>query len=87
MQQTIFQIRNLSVRIRDKTLLEIDRLEIPAGMTVVIGPNGAGKSTLLRALIGQIGQGEITLLIKQPRRKSVQARWHGWGSMGVTTCR
>ena len=30
-------------------------------MTVIIGPNGAGKSTLLRALIGQTGQGEITL--------------------------
>lgn len=58
---TLFQIRNLSVRVQDKTLLEIDQLDIPHGMTVIIGPNGAGKSTLLRALIGQTGQGEITL--------------------------
>lgn len=55
---TLFQIRNLSVRVQDKTLLEIDQLDIPSGMTVIIGPNGAGKSTLLRALIGQTGQGE-----------------------------
>ena len=58
---TLFQIRNLSVRVQDKTLLEIDQLDIPSGMTVIIGPNGAGKSTLLRALIGQTGQGGITL--------------------------
>ena len=60
--QPVFRIRNLSVRIKGKTLLEIDALDIPAGSTAVIGPNGAGKSTLLRALIGQAGQGEITLL-------------------------
>lgn len=58
---TLFQIRNLSVCVQDKTLLEIDQLDIPSGMTVIIGPNGAGKSTLLRALIGQTGQGGVTL--------------------------
>ena len=84
MQQTIFQIRNLSVRIRDKTLLEIDRLEIPAGMTVVIGPNGAGKSTLLRALIGQIGQGEITLFGEAvaPQIRAGRVAWVGQLSGG-----
>ena len=89
MQQTIFQIRNLSVRIRDKTLLEIDRLEIPAGMTVIIGPNGAGKSTLLRALIGQAGQGEITLLgeAAAPQIRTGKAAWvgqHGRYNMPMT---
>ena len=84
---TLFQIRNLSVRVQDKTLLEIDQLDIPSGMTVIIGPNGAGKSTLLRALIRQTGQGEITLLMKPLRRKSARARWHGSGSMAVTICR
>ena len=59
--QPVFRIHNLSVRIKGKTLLEIGALDIPAGSTAVIGPNGAGKSTLLRALIGQAGQGEITL--------------------------
>ena len=89
MQQTIFQIRNFSVRIRDKTLLEIDRLEIPAGMTVVIGPNGAGKSTLLRALIGQIGQGKITLFDKAaaPQVRAGKVAWvgqHGRYNMPMT---
>ena len=49
---TLFQICNLSVRVQDKNLLEIDQLDIPSGMTVIIGPNGAGKTTLLRLLAG-----------------------------------
>lgn len=84
---TLFQICNLSVRVQDKTLLEIDQLDIPSGMTVIIGPNGAGKSTLLRALIGQTGQGESRFSVRPLRRKSARAGWHGSDSMAVTTCR
>ena len=83
---TLFQICHLSVRVQDKTLLEIDQLDIPSGMTVIIGPNGAGKSTLLRALIGQTGQGE-SRSVRPLRRKSARAGWHGSGSIAVTTCR
>lgn len=77
--QPVFRIRNLSVRIKGKTLLEIDALDIPAGSTAVIGPNGAGKSTLLRALIGQAGQGEITLLgeAAAPQIRAGKAGWVG----------
>lgn len=77
--QPVFRIRNLSVRIKGKTLLEIDALDIPAGSTAVIGPNGAGKSTLLRALIGQAGQGEITLLSEAaaPQIRAGKAAWVG----------
>lgn len=77
--QPVFRIRNLSVRIKGKTLLEIDALDIPAGSTAVIGPNGAGKSTLLRALIGQAGQGEITLLgeAAAPQIRAGKAAWVG----------
>ena len=87
--QPVFRIRNLSVRIKGKTLLEIDQLDIPSGMTVIIGPNGAGKSTLLRALIGQAGQGEITLLgeAAAPQIRAGKAAWvgqHGRYNMPMT---
>ena len=87
--QPVFRIRNLSVRIKGKTLLEIDALDIPAGSTAVIGPNGAGKSTLLRALIGQVGQGEITLLgeAAAPQIRAGKAAWvgqHGRYNMPMT---
>ena len=87
--QPVFRIRNLSVRIKGKTLLEIDALDIPVGSTAVIGPNGAGKSTLLRALIGQAGQGEITLLgeAAAPQIRAGKAAWvgqHGRYNMPMT---
>lgn len=87
--QPVFRIRNLSIRIKGKTLLEIDALDIPAGSTAVIGPNGAGKSTLLRALIGQAGQGEITLLDEAaaPQIRAGKAAWvgqHGRYNMPMT---
>ena len=87
--QPVFRIRNLSVCIKGKTLLEIDTLDIPAGSTAVIGPNGAGKSTLLRALIGQAGQGEITLLgeAAAPQIRAGKAAWvgqHGRYNMPMT---
>jgi len=45
-----------------RTVLQIDRLEIPAGAFVgLIGPNGAGKTTLLKVCAGLI----------RPRRGSV----------------
>ena len=87
--QPVFRIRNLSVCIKGKTLLEIGALDIPAGSTAVIGPNGAGKSTLLRALIGQAGQGEITLLGEAavPQIRAGKAAWvgqHGRYNMPMT---
>ena len=86
---TLFQIRNLSVRVQDKTLLEIDQLDISSGMTVIIGPNGAGKSTLLRALIGQTGQGKITLFGEAvaPQIRAGRVAWvgqHGCYNMPMT---
>ena len=87
--QPVFRIHNLSVRIKGKTLLEIGALDIPAGSTAVIGPNGAGKSTLLRALIGQAGQGEITLWgeAAAPQIRAGKAAWvgqHGRYNMPMT---
>lgn len=46
---------NISVRIKDKMLIEdISILIEPGQLVVIIGPNGAGKSTLMRALAGDI---------------------------------
>lgn len=46
-----------------RRVLEVDRLDIPAGtIAAVVGPNGSGKSTLLGLLAGVIrGPGEVTL--------------------------
>ncbi|QEY26004.1 ABC transporter ATP-binding protein [Neisseria zalophi] len=88
--QTAFSIRNLLVETKNKTLLAIDKLDIPAGChTAVIGPNGAGKSTLLKALIGLAGKGEITLFdhAVPPQLKQGKVAWvgqHGQYQMPLT---
>ena len=80
MDNISFSIRNLTVSARGKTLLSLAGLDIPHGChTAVIGPNGAGKSTLLKALIGQAGQGEITLFGQAvtPQLKQGKVAWVG----------
>lgn len=48
-----FTLNRFAVRVKKRSLLQIDRLDLPSrGIIGVIGPNGAGKSTLLRALAG-----------------------------------
>lgn len=87
-----FSIRKLTVSARGKTLLSLGELDIPHGChTAVIGPNGAGKSTLLKALIGQTGQGEITLFGQAvaPQLKQGKVAWvgqHGSYRMPLTVC-
>lgn len=56
-------IEHLKKAYDGKTVLSIDRLEIPHGkITAIIGPNGAGKSTLLNLIAGidQPTSGHIT---------------------------
>jgi tungstate transport system ATP-binding protein len=48
---TILEVRNLSVRRGQRTVLHIDHLAVEENeVLALIGPNGAGKSTLLLAL-------------------------------------
>lgn len=61
----LIEARNLTVRYRDRTILDRVDLYVARGEIVtVIGLNGAGKSTLVRALLGLItaDDGEIVRL-------------------------
>ncbi len=60
-------IRNITVRLGGRTILDGASAAVPPGARVgLIGRNGAGKSTLMKALIGEIepDDGEI----EKPRR-------------------
>ncbi|MCS6932693.1 MAG: ATP-binding cassette domain-containing protein [Acetobacteraceae bacterium] len=61
---TVLAIRDLTLRIAGRTLLEGASLSLDPGRKVgLVGRNGAGKSTLLRAILGRIEPdgGEIRL--------------------------
>ncbi|MBX6747344.1 MAG: ABC-F family ATP-binding cassette domain-containing protein, partial [Acetobacteraceae bacterium] len=61
---TVLAIRNLTLRIAGRALLEGADLAVdPGRKTGLVGRNGAGKSTLLRAIIGELQPdgGEIRL--------------------------
>jgi zinc transport system ATP-binding protein len=52
---SILEVKNLSIRFDDRTILEEVSFEVEKGDALaLIGPNGAGKTTLFRALIGAI---------------------------------
>lgn len=79
-----FKIHELSIKSRQKTLLNIANLTIPQGkFTAIIGANGAGKSTLLHALLGVVNgcqiQGQIQCLGKPCQIQVAQAKvaWVG----------
>lgn len=49
------QIKNISVRDGEHTIIDHINVHIHCGkITVIIGRNGAGKSTLIRAILGEI---------------------------------
>jgi iron complex transport system ATP-binding protein len=51
----MLQIKNLSVQLKSRKILEATSFNIEPGcLMAVIGPNGAGKTTLLRAITGVI---------------------------------
>src|SRR3712207_3104425 len=61
---TVLAIRNLTLRVAGRALLDGADLTIDPGRRVgLVGRNGAGKSTLLRAISGElaIDDGEIRL--------------------------
>lgn len=79
----MIEIKNLTKKYGDRTVLNISALTVKKGETVVIvGPNGSGKSTLLKILAGVLSEstgeinthGDIYYLPQQsiPFRKTVR---------------
>jgi len=67
MKQNIINIKNLTVKFGDFTVLDNIDLSIPKNaITVILGESGCGKSTLLKSIIGlqPIHEGEIRIFDK-----------------------
>jgi tungstate transport system ATP-binding protein len=72
-KQAIFRLANLTKTYNDRTVLQIEQLEIVAGeILALVGPSGAGKSTLLRQLnfLEQPSGGHLSF---------AEQRWNGNG--------
>jgi tungstate transport system ATP-binding protein len=51
MKEPVYHLRDISKAYNDRTVLQVDRLEVRQGeVFALVGPSGAGKSTLLRLL-------------------------------------
>lgn len=64
----ILEIKNVSYRYEQETVLENISFTVPKGAFLgIVGPNGSGKSTLLKCILGllRIQQGEIYLFGKK----------------------
>lgn len=74
---SIIDVRNITKKYGEKTVLDDISFAIPAGETVaVVGPNGTGKTTLLEILmtIRKVNNGTVTILGKSTgEQKSVDA--------------
>lgn len=77
--QTLFALRGVVKRFKDREALNLERLDLEAGViTVVEGPNGAGKTTLLSilALLISPDQGRVFFSGEEiPRAGSQLTAW------------
>jgi len=64
MTESIVQIRNLTKRIKNKTIIHGLSFDVPRGEVFgFLGPNGAGKTTTIRMMVGLMGISEGDVLI------------------------
>lgn len=53
MTHPVIELRDLEVRVKGRTILSVEHLQIyPGERIALLGPNGAGKSTFLKVLTG-----------------------------------
>ncbi|EZQ11050.1 iron ABC transporter ATP-binding protein [Candidatus Acidianus copahuensis] len=57
-------LRNISVEINGKRILDNVSFEPNRGINVILGPNGSGKTTLLRVIIGMVKKTEGKVSLK-----------------------
>ncbi|MEM1582268.1 MAG: metal ABC transporter ATP-binding protein [Candidatus Bathyarchaeia archaeon] len=77
MSEYIISIRDVSVRLNGRTVLEDISLDIEKpSLIMVVGPNGAGKTTLLKTLLGIIKpfKGEVEVLGLNPFKERAKVR-------------
>lgn len=73
MENTVLQIKDLTVAYQNNVVLQNVNLSIPSGNLVgIIGPNGAGKSTLLNAIMHLIPKIEGEVKIKGESLKTIR---------------
>lgn len=80
MEEAAITLKNVTVQLGGKTVLEDITLTIPRGeFWGVIGPNGGGKTTLLRTIIGTIKpQTGSVKVLGLPPKEAVRNGWVGY---------
>lgn len=75
---TILSVRDLTVRLGERRVLDGVSLTVDCGETVgLIGPNGAGKTTLLRASAGLVDAEQGTISVRGTTLAAMDRRTRG----------
>lgn len=71
----MLELKNVSVNIEDKNILNDISIKFNKGINIIVGSNGAGKSTLLKTIVGLIDySGSILLNDDSLDKKTIDER-------------